>query len=78
MGIEAPFFFGYEHWSEVFGQGEVVHTPQDLFGLPHTPPCVFGIDLPFVALSGFLHQQLGYLQDLFTLLDQVLTNLVEL
>jgi hypothetical protein len=38
----------------------------------------FGIDLFFVALSGFLHQQLGHLQDLFTLLGQVLTIMVEL
>ena len=37
-----------------------------------------GINLFFVALSGFLHQQLGYLQDLFTLLGQVLTIMVEL
>jgi hypothetical protein len=32
----------------------------------------------FVALSGFLHQQLGHLQDSFTLLGQVLTIMVEL
>jgi hypothetical protein len=31
----------------------------------------------FVALLGFLHQQLGHLQDLFTLLGQILIIMVE-
>ena len=37
-----------------------------------------GIDLFFIAFLGFLQQQLGLLQNLFTLFGQVLTILVEL
>jgi hypothetical protein len=37
-----------------------------------------GINLLFIGLSGFLQQPLGHLQDLFTLLGQILVILVEL
>lgn len=70
--------FGHEFWNEAFGQGDVVHNQQHSFGPPHTPLCFSGLDLLFVALPGFFHQQLGHPQDLFTLLGQFLTMFVKL
>ena len=68
--------FGHELWSEALGHGDVPSLQQHLLVYLILHFASSDIDWFFIALLSFLQQQLGFLQNLFTVFGQVLTILV--